>query len=70
MTDAQCRISEIIRRRADAGLTIYALAKAAGVKWETLRDLEHGRRRPKHRTLRRLETALMSLPAAAAPAGR
>ena len=59
MGTAQEGISEISARRQAAGLTIYKLAKLAGVKWETLRDLEQGRRGPpRQRTLRRLEAVL------------
>jgi predicted transcriptional regulator len=50
--------TDISARRQAAGLTIYKLAKLAGVKWETLRNVERGWPPPRKRTLDRLERAL------------
>jgi predicted transcriptional regulator len=48
-------------RRKAAGLTIYKLAKLAGVKWDTLNSIETGQHSPQRRTLRKIETVLADL---------
>jgi predicted transcriptional regulator len=51
----------LAERRRRVGLTIYALARRAGVRWLTLRDLESGKRRPQKRTLDKIERALQAV---------
>ena len=58
---ARQRISymlDLAERRSAAGLSRYKLAKLAGIKWETLRDIECGRTKPRQETLDRIEQAL------------
>ena len=50
--------NRIAEKRVSAGISRYRLAKDAGIKWETLRDIETGRRRPQAATLRKIEQAL------------
>lgn len=52
------RVSVLVARRESAGLTIYKLAKLAGIKWETLRDIERRGTKPRQATLDRIEQAL------------
>jgi predicted transcriptional regulator len=58
MDKTQEAISKISPRRRAANLTIYKLAKLAGVKWETLRNLERGDRRAQRKTLAKLDQVL------------
>jgi transcriptional regulator with XRE-family HTH domain len=46
------------RLRADRGLSVRALARAAGVSTETVYSVEHGKRQPSVRTLGKLAAAL------------
>ena len=59
MDASQETISDkIAARRTRAGLTRYELAKRAGIKWETLNDIESGKRKPQRLTLELIERAL------------
>ena len=58
MEPCQQRISALVARRERAGLSLYKLAKLAGIKWETLRDIERGDTKPRKATLDRIEQAL------------
>ena len=49
-------------RRKAKGLTLNGLAVRARVKWQQLRDIEDGRRKPRAATLRRIERALRRAP--------
>ena len=51
---------KIVSRRQAAGMTIYKLAKLAGIKWETLRDIERGTRKAQRATLEKIDRVLAS----------
>ena len=46
------------QRREAAGLSFYALAKRAGLKWHTVRAVLTGARTPQKATLERIERVL------------
>lgn len=48
----------IAERRRKLGLSVYRLARLAGVKWQTAQDADRGIRKPHPGTLRKLEQAL------------
>jgi ribosome-binding protein aMBF1 (putative translation factor) len=50
--------NRIAERREALGRSRYWLAKRAGIKWETLRDIEVGARKPNSKTAAKIERAL------------
>lgn len=50
---------EIVRRRADAGLTQRALAREAGIRFESLCRIETGKVSPNSATVAKIESALV-----------
>jgi predicted transcriptional regulator len=55
------RPASLRSRRKAAGLTIYKLAKLAGLKWDTVHAVETGQHSPQRRTLRKIEAVLRDL---------
>ena len=51
---------DIIHERRAAGMSQQALARAAGIRQETLSRIESGKHSPTVRTLQKIETALRS----------
>jgi predicted transcriptional regulator len=49
------------RRREQLGLTRYALAKVARLKWEAIAQYEAGKRLPRAKTVEALELTLLVL---------
>jgi transcriptional regulator with XRE-family HTH domain len=58
MPDPDTFAGTLTRLREARGLTVYALAKAAGVDASQLRRIESGERMPTWPTLRKLASAL------------
>lgn len=56
--DANQEKSDIRQRRQALGWSIYALARRAGLRWETTRDIESGKREPRAVTAAKIEAAL------------
>ena len=52
--------AEIEERRRALGWSIYRLAKEAGLRWQTVQEIEKGRRKGRRETLERIEAALAS----------
>jgi transcriptional regulator with XRE-family HTH domain len=55
--------NRVLERRQALGVSAYQVARAARVRWQTLRDIELGRRLPRAKTLQRIEEALARLEA-------
>lgn len=53
---------ELKQHREARGLSILELAKAAGVKWQTIQDWESGKRKPQGVTVRQVMKALAGTP--------
>ena len=54
--------AEIKRAREDRALSILELAKRAGITWETLNDIETGKRKAHAATIRKIVEALNQVP--------
>ena len=63
--DAAVLAQRLAERRRDAGLTQAALARAAGLRVETLNRIERGHQSPDFATVRKLIAALRATGAAA-----